>query len=74
MPMEVGERDLKTSHVTVYLANRIKGGHLTIFKNISCYSLSAFLWIIKNMNLNLKTSHVTVYHMDCTAAPPADGI
>ena len=40
MPMEVGERDLKTSHVTVYLANRIKGGHLTIFKNISCYSLS----------------------------------
>ena len=34
---------------------------IALFKNISCYSLSAPLLPISETQLNLKTSHVTVY-------------
>ena len=52
---------LKTSHVTVYPTIARSARPSALFKNISCYSLSATVSQLLSFVSHLKTSHVTVY-------------
>ena len=53
--------NLKTSHVTVYPTIARSARPSALFKNISCYSLSATVSQLLSFVSHLKTSHVTVY-------------
>ena len=53
--------DSNTSHVIVYLVECCFVDSKTEFKYISCYCLSAFLWLLDNYCIYSNTSHVIVY-------------